>query len=758
MPVIDRASFELTSNAPDVEKGFSNLIRTMSGANDQVKQSQEEVLRLSNAHSILMGQIDRLNERHAALQTAMRAGTMSSEELAKAKAQEATMMRQADTIAEKAAQTHDKLAISQAKLADVTQQSGNAWSSFGSVLTNFASHPLQTAQAGMTGLLEAIGPTAVGIAGAAAAIGIAAKAMYDFAAGAAENAERLHILSAMTGLAAQDLQALEKVAEKMGFTGLDLGRSISYLNQQLARDPKQFTEGMDKLGISLTDLATGRPKDAYVILNEVSLALQAIKDPGERAAAQAEVLGVRYRELATFLGMLKGSLTENAQAMKDWGRVTNEETTKYLLQFEDSIKTVKGTWDSFRESLIAGLMKGTELSGGLQIIPPHETSSGTGPEPFVGPTNPARFTAWNKEAQAELSKWEMEDFRKNLAEKKKIQDEHLTYEFDRYVEHLKLMAAAQKALTKDLIANDDDQWDRVMKAREGLISATGHIQTAAGEPDAVLNKMDEEALKSEIAHWELTTKLGVNAMKPIRDAAGHVFDDLVTGSALNFKTLLKTFEGFFLTPLRMEFQNLAQRAFSGMGAAIPLTGAGAASEFVGPIQSHSFMGVSGKSGNLMTAAAAMGGILAMSDAFSRGGTAGIFEGIGGGAAMGAAIGSMYPVIGTAIGAAIGGMVGLFTGLFGGSEARRRRDAELVAAMQKPYLMPAQRATSQTGAFGLGSDLDVAFDVTGRMHAYGGPSFAEMIRHEKDLIIEMVNEGLISGGNPLADSVAWIAKG
>jgi hypothetical protein len=189
-----------------------------------------------------------------------------------------------------------------------TEKTGLSFASFGKSLIDFARNPLDTAKNGIMGLLEHLGPVAVGIGGIATAAAGAGLGIFKFVNSLSEEAEQLKITSAMTGISTQDLQAMQKVAERLGFTGLDLGRNISYLNQQLARDPKQFSEGLDKLGISIQD-SSGKTKTATQILDELAIKLQAIPDKSEAAQMAAEVLGVRYRDLSAFLMMLNGTLT-----------------------------------------------------------------------------------------------------------------------------------------------------------------------------------------------------------------------------------------------------------------------------------------------------------------------------------------------------------------------------------------------------------------------------------------------------------------
>ena len=65
-------------------------------------------------------------------------------------------------------------------------------------------------------MLEGLGPMAVGFGAVATAAGLAAKSLFDFVAAQAAEAEQLENLSAVTGMAVQDLQALNKLLKKPG--------------------------------------------------------------------------------------------------------------------------------------------------------------------------------------------------------------------------------------------------------------------------------------------------------------------------------------------------------------------------------------------------------------------------------------------------------------------------------------------------------------------------------------------------------------
>jgi hypothetical protein len=99
--------------------------------------------------------------------------------------------------------------------------------------------------------------------------------------------------------------------------------------------------------------------------------------------------------------------------------------------------------------------------------------------------------------------------------------------------------------------------------------AARRAQLAQGEADQIAELRKKKDVEVEDAHKELALK----NIDTIRDAAGHVFDDLLTGNTKNiWKGLLSMIENIFLAPLRIQFQNLAARLFGGGAPGTTTTG------------------------------------------------------------------------------------------------------------------------------------------------------------------------------------------
>ena len=205
----------------------------------------------------------------------------------------------------------------------------------------------------------------------------------------------------------------------------------------------------------------------------------------------------------------------------------------------------------------------------------------------------------------------------------------------------------------------------------------------------------------------------------------------------------------------------------GMAAA---TGAGASA--------GSFLGVGGKAGAGLQAAAITGGMMAMQDAFHRGGAAGMIEGAAGGAAAGAGIGAMIgtmlgPGVGTALGAAVGavagGIAGLVTGLLGGGEAGRQREVQRRADVQSGRAFAESTPLGLNTAYGSTGAADVDTDFMGRTRAIGkgqpslfapGSVVISLIDGSQAdaaaaRFVQIVGSKLLSGGSQFADNVQYV---
>lgn len=229
---------------------------------------------------------------------------------------------------------------------------GGMFENVGKSITDFVRNPLQTMQAGLTGLLEKAGPVAVGIGAIATAAVTAGVAIFRFMADAADSMEKLENLSAITGLATQELEALALIAKEAGLESMDLGRMIGKMNDQLGdTKPNEFTTAMKRLGISTKDTA-GNAKDAITVLDEMRAALLQTAAGTDRAQLAAQLFTGRQRELIPFLVNSEKGLRELIAAKIKAGETTDDLTKNKLAALDRALDACSASWNKVKVSAV----------------------------------------------------------------------------------------------------------------------------------------------------------------------------------------------------------------------------------------------------------------------------------------------------------------------------------------------------------------------------------------------------------------------
>jgi len=233
------------------------------------------------------------------------------------------------------------------------EKAGFSFESFGKNIQDFAAAPLKTMQSGLVSVLEGLGPVAVGIGGVAAAAVAAGVAIFKFVESQSKAWEALNNLSLMTGLTIPRLQALQQIVKEAGLEGLDLGRVLSRINEQLGK-PEGATFERALAGLKIF------PKegdDAIDILDQLGKALQAIPSEQERVQMGLAILGVRYRELLPLILQAKDGFKKMIEDMERSGPIWDEMTRKHLEQFDHGLDLIIRTLESVNFGFMEGLGK-----------------------------------------------------------------------------------------------------------------------------------------------------------------------------------------------------------------------------------------------------------------------------------------------------------------------------------------------------------------------------------------------------------------
>jgi len=221
-----------------------------------------------------------------------------------------------------------------------TQGAGFSFENLGKSIQEFARNPMQAAKSAVTGMLEKLGPLGVAFGAVATAAVAAGVGLFKFVSAAADNLERLENLSAITGLAVADLQAMEQITKEAGLAGMDLGSIIGKLNQDMFDfKSNEMTEAMELFGISIEDVKN-KNMDAIDVLDEMRTALLGIEDPAKRAQLANQALGGRLRELIPLLTNSEKGLRESMEEVKAFGVATDEVTNQRLREFDNMLDLV----------------------------------------------------------------------------------------------------------------------------------------------------------------------------------------------------------------------------------------------------------------------------------------------------------------------------------------------------------------------------------------------------------------------------------
>lgn len=220
--------------------------------------------------------------------------------------------------------------------------------------------------AGATGafgrVAQAAGPMGVAIAAAAGAgtiaFGALAKAAFDVTKAAIEAGGRIQDLSSKTGVGAESLQRLGHAAKLSGSSMEQVGSAVVQMNRRLEAAPKEF----EKFGLSVQRLKAMEPDKALAAISEK---IAGMKTPAEQTAAAWAMFG---RAGAEMLPVLKSNISQAAAEAERLGMVLTEESIKALDDMGDSLTTLDGAWEGFKNQLGASIAKSDGLKDAIHSL------------------------------------------------------------------------------------------------------------------------------------------------------------------------------------------------------------------------------------------------------------------------------------------------------------------------------------------------------------------------------------------------------
>jgi hypothetical protein len=182
-------------------------------------------------------------------------------------------------------------------------------------------------------------------AGLGGIVGAAGGALITMAVSAANATEQLDNMSAQTGIAAADLEALQRISEDAGLGTESLASSLGKLNRQLASgEGGEFARVLDALGGSIKD-GSGQIKDVIPLLDDLQKRLLATSDSAERARLANTALGKGMGDWIPLILSSKEKISDQIEAMKTSGRVMDEMTRQNMRALDKALDEAKADWD-----------------------------------------------------------------------------------------------------------------------------------------------------------------------------------------------------------------------------------------------------------------------------------------------------------------------------------------------------------------------------------------------------------------------------
>ncbi len=584
--------------------------------------------------------------------------------------------------------------IKQNKAVDSGRMS---FENLGKTVQDFVNNPVQALKTSLSGMLEKLGPVAIGIGAVGTAAVAAGVAVFKFVSAAAEQAEQLENLSAQTGISAQQLEALIQIQNEAGLESLDLGRTIGMLNAQLGEGKGDFIDALKNLNIQMVDLATGKPKDAITLLDDLRAALLEIPAGAQRAQAAQDALGGRLRELIPLLLNSKAGIADMTQELISMGVVSSGDTHRALLQFEQTLDDISRAVKTLKTELLGSVMAIAQWTQELMKAHPYllmittlvvrMASGAAGMKAFLA------LMGSGSKAAADLGEAfvgpmqiipkvdkALEGLKTRLAELKQINLIEVWKSMDKAVNDaatsIEKAGGKAKEFALDLkealrpAVQDITMWMSNLTI-ETLKWADESAKSLAEFADKVIhdNSRFESADNAWTAEYIANKKKAQGATTDLGKEVSTVFTNMVQSLAENIiewkgwadtiertvkslaKSLLSAFLEGFLKPLNDQLTSWGRQLGNWLSKIMAGTsGAGGISGIGNLISSSGSAAFS----SLLTTATGAGGIALLLKGIMGGGWGST---VGGSALLGASLGSIIPGLGTAIGAAIGAISG-----------------------------------------------------------------------------------------------------
>lgn len=231
-----------------------------------------------------------------------------------------------------------------------TKESEQRFREFASNVKGAIQNPFNAAGEAVEGMLLKLGPTGAIAIGAAAGLGIAAKAAFDLSAATGSLAEEHLNLSERTGLSVKEVGTFSGAAQ---IAGVNIGaivasmRTFSQALSENSAEGKKGKQALQELGVEALDVQ-GHIRPMGDLWLDIADAISKIENPAERARLAMALFGRGGLEL---MPLLRGNFRELTKEVEALGYAFTEDGAKKAAAYDDALGKLELKWQSLKRAL-----------------------------------------------------------------------------------------------------------------------------------------------------------------------------------------------------------------------------------------------------------------------------------------------------------------------------------------------------------------------------------------------------------------------
>ena len=175
--------------------------------------------------------------------------------------------------------------------------------------------------------------------------------LAELVARSAEQGSEMTRLSALTGLAVENLSRLQFASDQSGVSFEALTRGVGYLQNNLIRavgGSKEMREAFSKVGIEAKDLETIKTDQLVV---RIAAGMEKIKDPAMRAALATALLGISGKQLIPFFEQGPKAIAAFSDESDRLGHTMSTVAAVMLNQLQGAMKATQASFEGLGNTL-----------------------------------------------------------------------------------------------------------------------------------------------------------------------------------------------------------------------------------------------------------------------------------------------------------------------------------------------------------------------------------------------------------------------